>query len=57
MCGIIGIIGDGINLAEVEKAMGCQVSRGPDSFGLFQEPGMLFGHRRLAIMDTSVHSA
>jgi asparagine synthase (glutamine-hydrolysing) len=57
MCGILGVIGNQVDLENVDRAMGSQFCRGPDSFGVFQEPGMLFGHRRLAIMDVSVHSA
>ena len=57
MCGILGIIGGEPPLARVQSALQSLYERGPDSFGLFQEPGLVFGHRRLAIMDISVHSA
>lgn len=57
MCGILGVVGKEYRLGRVENALEKLYSRGPDSFGLFNEDNVVLGHRRLAIMDTSVHSA
>ena len=63
MCGIIGAIdlerGTAAapwrteELAAFEHARDGMVHRGPDGAGLWQEPGVLLGHRRLAIIDLS----
>jgi asparagine synthase (glutamine-hydrolysing) len=57
MCGILGVVGKEYRLERVENALEKLYDRGPDSFGLFHEDNIILGHRRLAIMDTSVHSA
>lgn len=56
MCGINGIIGTE-GLAEpkaVVRAMNSALShRGPDAEGIFEGPGLVLGHQRLAIIDLS----
>jgi len=58
MCGIAGAIGDiddGLE-SSVRKMMDAQAHRGPDDSGLFRTaagPGVVFGFRRLSIIDLS----
>lgn len=52
MCGIFGLIGH----LEKNRALSCLdtlAHRGPDGQGLWQQPGITLGHRRLAILDLS----
>ena len=54
MCGIAGIINhcDRHNEAEILAGMcGTMRHRGPDGGGTFSAPGILLGHRRLAVID------
>ncbi|MBE6384945.1 MAG: asparagine synthase (glutamine-hydrolyzing) [Lentisphaerae bacterium] len=54
MCGIAGIINhrDQYNESEILNAMcGTMYHRGPDGGGIFAAPGVLLGHRRLAVID------
>ena len=54
MCGIAGIINhhDRHNEEEILTAMcGTMRHRGPDGSGMFAAPGVLLGHRRLAVID------
>lgn len=57
MCGIVGIFdtrGAGtVNRALLDKMNQSQFHRGPDEGGLFVEPGVGLGHRRLSIIDLS----
>ncbi len=57
MCGITGIVAytdKGLRLLEyTEKAMHSLSRRGPDAAGLKQWNNIVFGHRRLAIIDLS----
>jgi len=58
MCGIAGAIGaiDPKIAAKVRVMMDAQVHRGPDDSGMFESggcPGVVFGFRRLAIIDLS----
>lgn len=59
MCGIVGAVGHVTPslIALVERMNGAQVHRGPDDDGLYHtesgRPGVVFGFRRLAIIDTS----
>jgi len=63
MCGIIGIIDleradhaapwRADELDVFTHARDAMVHRGPDGAGLWHEPGVLLGHRRLAIIDLS----
>lgn len=55
MCGITGIV-DLRSARDIPEALiramnDSQAHRGPDGDGLFIEPGLAFGHRRLAIID------
>lgn len=55
MCGIAGIIaGDGarvVDTALVERMCDALAHRGPDGAGVWSEPGVALGHRRLSIID------
>ncbi len=56
MCGIAGIISDGQSLIEskghLERMLDCLLHRGPDGSGIvLRDNQILFGHRRLAIID------
>lgn len=57
MCGIVGIFdtrGAGtVDRALLDKMNQSQFHRGPDEGGLFVEPGVGLGHRRLSIIDLS----
>lgn len=56
MCGIAGILGrdnyENAN-AKVKKMMAQMESRGPDTYGFYQEPDFTLGHRRLKVIDLS----
>jgi asparagine synthase (glutamine-hydrolysing) len=52
MCGIFGYVGE----VSQEKALSCLIElehRGPDGSGVWSEPGITLGHRRLSILDLS----
>lgn len=51
MCGIVGIIGAGADLEAVRRMSHVLQHRGPDGSGLWNEPGIALGHRRLKIID------
>ncbi|MEM8948818.1 MAG: asparagine synthase (glutamine-hydrolyzing), partial [Pseudomonadota bacterium] len=54
MCGIVGIYSAGGKLPDQQTfAAACATlrHRGPDDQGLFQDEGVMIGHRRLAIID------
>lgn len=54
MCGIAGIINcrENHNGEELLNALcGAMSHRGPDGYGIFSAPGVLLGHRRLAVID------
>lgn len=56
MCGINGLVGagKGVNAAAIVRKMNDSLShRGPDAEGLFEDEGIVLGHRRLAIIDTN----
>ncbi len=56
MCGIAGVVGarDGAPwTGPLQSALGRLANRGPDDAGFTQLPGVLLGHRRLAILDLS----
>ena len=54
MCGIAGIIGSGVTSADaVAPMLRALERRGPDSEGRSEWPGVVLGHRRLAIFDLS----
>ena len=53
MCGIVGIIGPRAS-AETAGSMSSRLRhRGPDGEGVWAQPGVAFGHRRLSILDLS----
>lgn len=51
MCGIAGIIGPGAELEVVRRMSHVLQHRGPDGSGLWNDPGIALGHRRLKIID------
>lgn len=55
MCGIAGLVGDGVHRRTqvVRRMTDSIVHRGPDQGGLWFEPGVVLGHRRLSIVDLS----
>jgi len=53
MCGLAGMIGPGANTYIVTRMMEAQQHRGPDGEGLWSEPGIAIGHRRLKVIDLS----
>jgi len=52
MCGIFGLIGE-LEQARAMRCLDTLAHRGPDGHGLWQQPGVTLGHRRLAILDLS----
>jgi asparagine synthase (glutamine-hydrolysing) len=56
MCGIAGIIGSQASIDTVTLMTERLRHRGPDGAGVWAEPGVAIGHRRLAILDLS-HAA
>ena len=58
MCGIAGIFRTGCDTSPadrcaVERMTAAETHRGPDDSGLFQDARVVFGHRRLSIIDLS----
>jgi asparagine synthase (glutamine-hydrolysing) len=55
MCGIAGIFDPAgyrqVDAARIERMNALQFHRGPDDGGVYTEPGLGLGHRRLAILD------
>jgi asparagine synthase (glutamine-hydrolysing) len=58
MCGIAGLVDQSRTLQDVEKMLGAIVHRGPDA-GMARtlSDGVIFGHRRLSIIDLSESGA
>jgi asparagine synthase (glutamine-hydrolysing) len=56
MCGIAGIIGSQASIDTVSLMTERLRHRGPDGAGVWAEPGVAIGHRRLSILDLS-HAA
>jgi len=52
MCGIFGFVGF-IEPGVAEQCLRRLAHRGPDGESLWEEPGVVLGHRRLAILDPS----
>lgn len=50
MCGIAGIIGPGWNGPGLETLLDEVARRGPDDYGVWREPDVALGHRRLSII-------
>ena len=57
MCGIAGIIGPRASVDTVNIMTERLRHRGPDGEGVWSEPGVVLGHRRLAILDLSPSGA
>jgi asparagine synthase (glutamine-hydrolysing) len=55
MCGLAGIVdfAGAVEGARVAQMTACLVHRGPDDVGMWEEPGVALGHRRLSILDLS----
>ena len=53
MCGIAGLVGGRADPALVARMTATLHHRGPDDSGVHTEPGVAFGHTRLAILDLS----
>ncbi|MGH8318294.1 MAG: asparagine synthase (glutamine-hydrolyzing) [Steroidobacteraceae bacterium] len=57
MCGICGIVNpseqDGIAPGLIERMRETLLHRGPDGAGIYLEPGIGLGHRRLSIVDVA----
>jgi asparagine synthase (glutamine-hydrolysing) len=53
MCAIAGVIGRADGPELVRGMIAAQRHRGPDDEGVFVQPGIALGHRRLAILDLS----
>ena len=54
MCGIAGIIGNGIQETDIEKMLISIAHRGPDARGVYKDKGFaVLGHNRLSIIDLS----
>src|SRR5579859_2419038 len=56
MCGIAGIVGSLASIDAVKLMTDRLSHRGPDGAGVWAEPGVAIGHRRLSILDLS-HAA
>lgn len=55
MCGIVGLVGQDLDLGRIHGMVTSQSHRGPDDFGVFsnREQGVALGHNRLSIIDLS----
>ncbi|MFM1557231.1 MAG: asparagine synthetase B family protein, partial [Limisphaerales bacterium] len=51
MCGIIGIYGEGVSPETLQAGLSKLQHRGPDEAGLFEQPPIALGIRRLSIID------
>lgn len=53
MCGIAGIVGSGESnkIENINAMLSTMAHRGPDGEGIWQKDSVLFGHRRLSIID------
>src|SRR5208283_2463097 len=51
MCGLAGIFGADVDAGLLRRMTAALSHRGPDGDGFHIEPGLGFGHRRLAIVD------
>jgi asparagine synthase (glutamine-hydrolysing) len=59
MCGLIAafnVPGSTFLADDFSAPLALMRPRGPDAEGLWQDPGVLLGHRRLAILDLDVRS-
>lgn len=53
MCGIFGIVGEGVEQEYLERATATLSHRGPDDAGYYRDHYVALGHRRLSIIDLS----
>jgi len=53
MCGIVGVVGEGVNADTVKRMLEMQAHRGPDATGIFSNQQCILGHNRLSILDLS----
>ena len=55
MCGILGLFGNpkSIDINLFKRALDKITHRGPDAHGIYQNEDIIFGHRRLSIIDLS----
>ena len=53
MCGIAGLLGDGVDEHDVGPMLALQRHRGPDAEGIWSDRHCVLGHCRLAIIDLS----
>jgi asparagine synthase (glutamine-hydrolysing) len=55
MCGLCGIVdfGGAVDAGQVAEMSACLAHRGPDDVGIWEEPGITLGFRRLSILDLS----
>ena len=57
MCGILGVISNKLPKRQrFEKSLELQKHRGPDDYGIVEDNMLLFGHRRLSIIDLDSHA-
>ena len=59
MCGFIAAVarlGTAIETTALKRALDQMHRRGPDAEGIWQEPGVQLGHRRLAILDLDMRA-
>jgi asparagine synthase (glutamine-hydrolysing) len=59
VCGLIGAFakaGREVRAPDIAAAVDSMAPRGPDARGLWEEPGVALGHRRLAILDLDERS-
>ena len=60
MCGILGQVNLKVNndtdLNKFKSALDLQEHRGPDDSDIFQDDALIFGHRRLSIIDLDSHA-
>lgn len=53
MCGILGVYGREIDIENFKSALDLISHRGPDDDGIISRSNLIFGHRRLSIVDLS----
>jgi asparagine synthase (glutamine-hydrolysing) len=52
MCGLVAVFSnDSINPNVIDGPLDCMFARGPDDCGIWSSDGVIFGHRRLAVID------
>ncbi|VAW76716.1 Asparagine synthetase [glutamine-hydrolyzing] [hydrothermal vent metagenome] len=55
MCGLLALVGQ-IDEKCFKRALDLQLHRGPDDWGVKTSDGVMFGHRRLSVIDLASHS-